>query len=72
MNSSNYLLDNLNEIKRIAKFLRPADCCPGVIMHLNDGREVTCCSNDCEWQELDRLIATCLVDAELRESKING
>jgi hypothetical protein len=59
------LLENLQKLRDLSKKMRPTPCCKGGIMREVGKAPHRVCSNECQWQELDRLIATAMVDAEL-------
>jgi len=59
------LLENIQKLRDLSKKIRPKKCCKGGLMREHSKTPHRVCSNDCQWQELDRLIATIQVDAEL-------
>jgi hypothetical protein len=63
------LLEDLNNLRTQIKKMRPKACCPKGIMHLANGNVELACAMDCPWQELNRLLANAMVDAEIELSK---
>ena len=50
----------------------PVHCCPKGVLRESNGKETTCCVEDCPWASLYEVIATVQVDASILESKFDA
>lgn len=60
-----FLLDNLNALRAKLDSVRPEACCKKTTMVEHGKGESIVCRNDCPWQEVDKLLATAMIDAEI-------
>lgn len=54
--------ESVDRIRRHVGKMRPEKCCKGAVM-IAAGKRHDVCSDDCQWAELDLLIANASVDA---------
>lgn len=52
----------VEQIRRQVERMRPGKCCKGAVM-VAGGKRLEVCSEDCEWERLELLVANASVDA---------
>jgi hypothetical protein len=60
-----YLQQNLDELRREIEAVRPEACCAKTTMREVGKGESVVCTEDCKWQEIDRLLAVVMIDVEI-------
>lgn len=66
------VVDGLTEIRHMVDAMWPVHCCPKGVLRESNGKETTCCVEDCPWASLYEVIATVQVDASILESKFDA